>query len=142
MADEISPTEAAHVLWYFAPPGRRPGSFTEQLIALINMAGQENRRRLARAYPGYAAAVHMIKTDPRGTQRLTDIAYGRKPEKALPGGTHPSTDELHGAAARAVDDEIDRLRTGDRAAIERRIAAARTDYEQARAAFLGPGGDA
>ncbi|MEU0940365.1 hypothetical protein [Embleya sp. NPDC005971] len=143
---EITPTEAAHVVWYFAPPGRRPGAFTAQLIQLIDMAGHENGRRLALAFPGYSEAVRIAKNDPRGVRRLNRIAFGRDAEQGRSddGTEHPPVDDLGAAletAALVVDDEIERLRRQNRATIEARLVAARTNYELARAEFLA-GGDA
>lgn len=143
---EITPTEAAHVVWHFAPPGTEPGPFTKLLLLLLDMAGYENRRRLALAYPGYSEAVHIAKNDPHGIRRLNRIAFGRAAElsRSDGGAEHPPVDGLGSAletAVAVVDDEIERLRRQNKATIEARLVAARTNYEQARAEFLA-GGDA
>lgn len=69
---------AAHVLHHYGHDGGYPaGSFTRQLILLIDLADPSNQDRLAVGFPTYVAAVHAIQYDPDGTTRLKDIAAGR-----------------------------------------------------------------
>ncbi|MFE3202139.1 hypothetical protein [Embleya sp. NPDC059237] len=137
----ITSTEAGHVVWFYRPPGLKPGPFAQGLITLIDMAGYENRRRLAAAFPGYAAAVHLARNDPKGIAKLERIAFGRHTgEFSNADGGPTGLDEFLDTAARFVDDEIERLRTRDRTTIQDRIAQARTNYNQARTGLLGSAG--
>lgn len=74
----IAADVAAHVLTFYGHDGGYPaGSFTQDLISLIDRADPSNQDRLAAGFPAYVAAVHAIQYDPDGTTRLKDIAAGR-----------------------------------------------------------------
>lgn len=69
---------AAHVLTFYGHDGGYPaGSFTQDLISLIDRADPSNQDRLAAGFPAYVAAVHAIQYDPAGIGRLQDLAAGR-----------------------------------------------------------------
>lgn len=72
---EITTVVAAHVLWHFGEPGREPGGFTRDLIALIDRADTANRARLALGYPAYVLAVSLAGS-PGGVDTLKAIAAG------------------------------------------------------------------
>lgn len=104
----ITPDEAAHVVWHFAGCAREPGEFTKQLIVLIVMADHANRRRLAAAFPGLAAAVDIAQNRPRGIRELERIAFGKPHmEQAAGSGDAPREAIAHvNAAIGALDQSV------------------------------------
>jgi len=55
---QITPQIAAHVLWHYGTGfGYRPDPFTQALLAAITEADAANRQRMAKAFPGYVAAI-------------------------------------------------------------------------------------
>lgn len=65
-----------HVLWHFGDTnlGYQPGSFVERLLLSMNVADQENFRRLAEAFPDYARAFTAAKDEDGGLEALRSIA--------------------------------------------------------------------
>lgn len=70
----MTPTQAAHVLHYFASGGIKPGSFIERLIDTIAHADLVNQRKLGIAYPGYVHAVYIARNRDSGIEELRAIA--------------------------------------------------------------------
>lgn len=73
--DDVTPSIAADVLWYFDHGGYEPGSFTRSLLGTICSADPANSIRLSLGFPGYVAACRWAREDPNGIERLREIAY-------------------------------------------------------------------
>lgn len=70
---------AAHVLFHYGREGGyQAGSFTEQLIVLIDRADPHHRDLLALGFPDYVAAIVAIQYDPNGVAQLQRIAAGEQ----------------------------------------------------------------
>lgn len=73
--EAITPEDARHVLHHYGhPDGWQPGSFAQRLIAAAAHADFENLHRVGAGFPGIAAAVRLIQTDPKGVDTLRRIA--------------------------------------------------------------------
>jgi hypothetical protein len=70
----VTAVEAAHVLHHYGEGGYQPGGFVADLIGLMARADPTNLLLLGIVYPGYAAAVCMIKFDPDGIEQLRRLA--------------------------------------------------------------------
>lgn len=69
---------AAHVLFHYGREGGyQAGSFTTALLTAMGTADPSNLDKLAAGFPTYVAAITAIHYDPRGVERLQDIAAGR-----------------------------------------------------------------
>lgn len=67
---DITPEVAGHVLAHYAAGGIQAGTFTSELIAVMDRADPDNLMRLALAFPAYALAVSMAKNTPDGINEL------------------------------------------------------------------------
>lgn len=77
MSDEttISTETARHVLWLFGRKGGvQPGSFTQRLMAAIDVADVLNQQKIANEYPDLVAAIRMAGNDDTGIATLQQIA--------------------------------------------------------------------
>ncbi|WP_344382983.1 hypothetical protein [Streptomyces thermolineatus] len=74
--DTITDEIANHVLAHFGHGGYHAGSFTTHLLSALCAADPENFTRLAEAFPGYAAAVHLAQNEPKGIATLRVLATG------------------------------------------------------------------
>jgi hypothetical protein len=66
MTTQITPEQAAHVLWHIGQGGYPAGSFTTRLLEAWSYADPGNSARLAKAFPGYGEAVNLIRIPARG----------------------------------------------------------------------------
>lgn len=81
LAESVTPTIAAQVLWHFegpAPPSLKPGSFIASLIDTIAHADPTNQARLALGFPGYVMAVSWAQNFADGIGELRAIARGTR----------------------------------------------------------------
>jgi len=122
----ITRAEARHVVWHYAGRVPEPGEFTKQLIILIDMAGYENRRRLALAFPGLAAAVDIARNRPRGIRELERIAFGRPSAETVHDEPPDAAIENVGTAIEAIDLGIAHVAAANRDILRERIAGRRT----------------
>lgn len=65
---------AAHVLFQEALGGWPPSTFASKLLNLWTSADTANAEHLADAFPGYAAAIALVKSGQTGIQQLRAIA--------------------------------------------------------------------
>ncbi|PWI08351.1 hypothetical protein DIZ27_23215 [Streptomyces sp. NWU339] len=71
---EIPMETAAHVLWQDQLGGWPPSTFATKLLSLWTSADTENAERLAVAFPGYAAAIALVRSGQQGIEQLRAIA--------------------------------------------------------------------
>ena len=71
----VSAQEAVHVLYQFgAKGGYESGSFVSHLLSTIGVADQSNRAKLSLGFPGYVTAMNFAQNDPKGIEKLQEIA--------------------------------------------------------------------
>lgn len=63
--------EVRHVLWFYGRDGgMQPGGFIGHLLAAIDGADMENRRKLGLGFQSYVVLVEVMKQVPDGAERL------------------------------------------------------------------------
>jgi hypothetical protein len=76
----VSPADAAHILWVFDNDrkfGREPGGFTTLLIRAAGHADIINLSRLMAGFPGITQAVLAYQHEPNGLVWLRERAAGQ-----------------------------------------------------------------
>lgn len=82
----ITPTQAAHVLWLIGEDGGyQPGNFVEKLLDAFHAADPTNHALLALGFPGEAEAMR-IAGYRTGAEMLRHIFAGRQVEYMIVGG--------------------------------------------------------
>ncbi|MEJ7648176.1 MAG: hypothetical protein WKF57_03850 [Nakamurella sp.] len=73
---ELSPHDAAAVLWHFGlPGGRDPGRFLQSLLTTIAHADLVNRALLHQSFPDLVDAFDAVANTPEGVGELSRIAF-------------------------------------------------------------------
>ncbi len=92
-AADPAAVKAQHVLYAFSagPLELRvqAGSFTRQLIALIQAADGRNRARLSLGFPEYVRLVHAMQNWPDGVDQIVKIAQTGVWDLSSPYGDNP-----------------------------------------------------
>ncbi|MFD6294550.1 hypothetical protein ACFWFU_07065 [Streptomyces sp. NPDC060235] len=100
---EITAENAAHVLFQERLGGWPPSTFGAKLLDLWTSADTTNAEQLARAFPGHAAAIALVKSGQPGIERLRAIADGSSDRFVTGGSAAPSVDLSEWANNLATD---------------------------------------